>query len=54
MDSLTYEIEDEDIYKECWNDKDMFNNSDYLENSPYYYNANKKVIHIFKDEACGV
>ena len=53
-DSLTYEIEAEDLYKDFWNDKDMFDNSDYPESSPYYYNANKKVIGKFKDEACGV
>ena len=53
-DSLTYEIEDEDIYKDFWNDKDMFDNSDYPENSPYYCNAHKKVISKFKDEASGV
>ena len=53
-DSLTYEIEAEDVYKNFWNDKDMFDNSDYPENSPYYCNANKKVIGKFKDEACGV
>ena len=41
-DSLTYEIEAEDIYKDFWNDKDMFDNSDYLESSPYYCNVNKK------------
>ena len=33
MDSLTYEIEAEDIYKDFWNDKDMFDNSDYPESS---------------------
>ena len=54
MNSLTYEIEAEDVYKDFWNDKDMFDNSDYPENSPYYCNANKKVIGRFKDEACGV
>ena len=43
-DSLTYEIEAEDVYKDFWNDKDIFENSDYPENSPYYCNANKKVI----------
>ena len=43
-DSLTYEIEAEDVYKDFWNDKDMFNNSGYPENSPYYWNTNKKVI----------
>ena len=53
-DSLTYEIEAEDVYKDFWNDKDMFDNSDYPENSLYYCNANKKVIRKFKDEACGV
>ena len=52
--SLTYEIETEDVYKDFWNDKDMFDNSDYPENSPYYCNANKKVIGKLKDEACGV
>ena len=53
-DSLTYEIEAEDIYKVFWNDNDMFDNSDYPENSPYYCNTNKKVIGKFKDEACGI
>ena len=52
-DSLTYEIEAEDAYKDFWNDKDMFDNSDYPESSPYYCNANK-VIGKFKDEACGI
>ena len=41
-DSLTYEIESEDVYKDFWNDKDMFDNSDYPESSPYYCNVNKK------------
>ena len=53
-DSLTYEIEAEDVYKDFWNDKEMFDNSDYPENSQYYCKANKKVIGKFKDEACGV
>ena len=54
MHSLTYEIKAEDLYKDFWNDKDMFDNSDCPENLPYYCNANKKVIGKFKDEACGV
>ena len=41
-DSLTYEIEAEDIYKDFWNDKDMFDNRDYPESSLYYCNVNKK------------
>ena len=53
-DSLTYEIEAEDIYKDFWNDKDMFDNSDHPENSLYYCNTNKKIIGKFKDEACGI
>ena len=53
-DSLTYEIEAEDVYMDFWNDKDMFDNSDYPESSPYYCNVNKKIIGKFKDEACGI
>ena len=53
-DSLTYEIEAVDAYKDFWTDKDMFDNSDYPENSPYYCNTNKKIIGKFKDEACGI
>ena len=30
-DSLTYEIKTEDVYKDFWNDKQMFDNSDYPE-----------------------
>ena len=41
-DSLTYEIEAEDVYKDFWNDKGMFDNSGYPESSPYYCNVNKK------------
>ena len=53
-DSLTYEIEAEDVYRDFWNDKDRFDNSDYPENSPYFDKTNKKVIGKFKDEACGI
>ena len=41
-ESLTYEIEAEDVYNDFWNDKDMFDNSDYQESSPYHCNVNKK------------
>ena len=41
-DSLTYEIEAEDVYKNFWKDKDKFNNSDYSESSPYFDKTNKK------------
>ena len=53
-DSLTYEIEAGDVYKDFWNDKDKFDNSDYPENSKFYDKSNKKVIGKFKDEAAGV
>ena len=53
-DSLTYEIEAEDVYQDFWNDKDRFDNSDYPESSPYFDKTNKKVIGKFKDEACGI
>ena len=41
-DSLTYEIEAEDVYKDFWNDKQMFDNSDYPQDSPYFDKSNKK------------
>ena len=53
-DSLTYEIEAEDVYQDFWNDKDRFDNSDYPENSPYFDKTNKKVIGKFKDVAAGI
>ena len=53
-DSLTYEIEAEDVYSDFWKDKHMFDNSDYTESSPYFDKTNKKVIGKFKDEAAGV
>ena len=53
-DSLTYEIETEDVYKVLWSDKDKFDNSEYQENSPYFDKSNKKVIGKFKDEVSGI
>ena len=53
-DSLTYEIEAEDVYQDFWVDKDKFENSDYPMNSQYFDKTNKKVIGKFKDEAAGV
>ena len=53
-DSLTYEIEAEDVYGDFWNDKDRFDNSDYPESSQYFDKTNKKVIGKFKDEAAGI
>ena len=52
-DSLTYEIEADDVYQDFWKDKHLFDNSDYSKNSPFFDNSNKKVIGKFKDEAAG-
>ena len=41
-DSLTYEIETEDAYKDFWSDKDKFDMSEYPENSSYFDKSNKK------------
>ena len=53
-DSLTYEIETKDAYKDFWSDKDKFDNNEYPENSPYFDKSIKKVIGKFKDEASGI
>ena len=53
-DSLTYEIEAEDVYKDFWFTRNKFDNSEYPESSPYFDETNKKVIGKFKDEANGV
>ena len=53
-DSLTYEIEAKDVYKDFWNDKDKFDNSNYPEDSKYFNKTNKKVIGKFKDETAGI
>ena len=42
-DSLTYEIETEDVYQDFWNDKNKFDNSDYPDNSPYFDKTKKKL-----------
>ena len=53
-DSLTYEIEAEDVYSNFWKDKNRFDNSDYAQDSQYFDKTNKKVIGKFKDEAAGI
>ncbi|XP_068680384.1 uncharacterized protein [Montipora capricornis] len=52
-DSLTYEIETNDVYQDFWDDKNRFDNSDYAQDSQHFNNTNKKVIGKFKDEAAG-
>ena len=53
-DSLTYEIETNDVYQDFWNNKDKFDNSDYSQDSQYFDRTNKKVLGKFKDEAAGM
>ena len=53
-DSLTYEIEADDVYQDFWKDKHLFDNSDYPKNSLFFNDTNKKVIGKFKDEAAGI
>ena len=53
-DSLTYEIEADDVYQDFWKDKHLFDNSDYPKDNPFFDNSNKKVIGKFKDEAAGL
>ena len=53
-DSLTYEIQTEDAYKDIWYDKDKFDNSEHPESSPYFDKSNKKVIGKFKGEVSGI
>ena len=42
-DSLTYEIEAEDVYQNFWKDKEKFENSNYPEASPFFDKTNKKL-----------
>ena len=53
-DSLTYEIEAEEVYKDFWKNRKMFDNSDYPSNHQYVDATNKKVIGKFKDKAAGI
>ena len=53
-DSLTYEIEADDVYCDFWKNKKKFDNSDYPKDSEYFDAMNKKVIGKMKDEAAGI
>ena len=48
-DSLTYEIEAEDVYNDFYEDREKFDFSGYSKESPYYDPTNKKVIGKMKD-----
>ena len=51
--SLCYEIETGDAYKDVWVDKDKFENSDYAKDSPFFDATYKEVIGKFKDLTAG-
>ena len=52
-DSLTYEIEADDVYQDFFNDIEKFDFSEYDKSSRFFDETNKKAIGKFKDEACG-
>ena len=35
-DSLTYEIQEKDVYKDFWEDREKFDNSDYAKDNPHF------------------
>ena len=53
-DSLTYEIQTEEVCKDFWEDREKFDNRDYAKDNPYFDPTNKKVMGEFKDEAAGI
>ena len=53
-DSLMYEINTEDVYKDFSNDKGMFGFSNFSTKSNYYDNSNKLVVGKIKDKTAGV
>ena len=52
-DSLLYDIQTEDVYKDMSEDSSLFDFSDYPEDHPLHNNFNKKVIGKMKDETAG-
>ena len=49
-DSLVYEINSNDVYEQCFKDKELFDFSRYPKDSKYYDSTNKKVLGRMKDE----
>ena len=43
-DRRFYEIKTDDVYKDLFQDKELFDNSDYPKNSAFFFYKNKKVI----------
>ena len=53
-DSLVYEINNEDVYEQCFKDRRLFDFSGYPIDSKYYDGTNEKVLGKMKDEFNGV
>ena len=52
-DSLVYEIKDENVYEQCFKDKELFDFSGYSKDSIYFDDTNKKKLGKMKDELNG-
>ena len=52
-DGLVYEIEKNDVYKDFYEDKNLFDFSDYPQNSKFFDPVNKRVICKMKDQFKG-
>ena len=52
--SLCYEIKTDVVYKDLFQDKELFDNNDYPKHSAFFFDKNKKVIGKMKDEAAGM
>ena len=50
-DSLIYEIETDEVYKDFYENKNLFHFSDYPEDSKFFDPVNKKVIDKMKDKS---
>ena len=53
-DNLVYEIKNDNVYDQCYEDKHFFDFSGYGKDSIYYNSLNKKVLGKMKDELNGV
>ena len=53
-DSLCYKIETEDIYRDMYEDKELFDLSNYPADSPFHDPTNQKVLGKMKDETASV
>ena len=53
-DSMTYEIQAKDVYKDFWEDREKFDNIDCAKDNKYFEATNEKVTGKFKDEAAGI